>query len=147
MGFKFRYTAPLSYREHLKEKAEIEFGNAQKQLQKARQILRSFETRLEEARISLAQRLHNRMTSDEMAMYSDYMTATRKRIVAQKQEVAKRERIVAEKRKSLLERTKEYRIIEKLMEKDHQTWKHQQEFEEQKRINEVAVTRHGKAYL
>lgn len=148
MGFKFRYQSLLSYREHLKEKAEIEFGMAQGQLQKARQLLESYELRLYKARISLEQGLMSHiMTSEDMATYSDYLNGMKRRIRAQKHEVSKRERIVSEKRKDLLERTKEYRIIEKLMERDHTTWKHRLSNAEQKRVDEMSVTRHEKRYL
>jgi flagellar FliJ protein len=146
MGFKFRYQSLLSYREHLKEKAEIEFGSAQRRLQKGRQDLEVYEARLHKARISLEKGLMSRMTSGEMGAYSDYLNGMKRKIAAQKQEVARREKSVAEKRKKLLERTKEYRIIEKLMEKDHQTWTNQLSLLEQKKVDEMSVTRHGKNY-
>ena len=146
MGFKFRYQSLLSYREHLKEKAEIEFGSAQRKLQKARQDLDIYENRHHKARISLEQGLMSRMTSEEMGAYSDYLNGMKRKIGSQKQEVARREKIAADKRKNLLERTKEYRIIEKVMEKDHQTWKHQLSLVEQKRVDEMSVTRHGRSY-
>ena len=146
MVFKFRYKSLLSYRGHLKEKAEIEFGSAQRQVLKARQDLDIYETRHYKARISLEQGLMNRMTSEEMGAYSDYMNGMKRKIAAQKQEVTRREKIAADKRKKLLEKTKEYRIIEKLMEKDHQTWTHQQSLVEQKKVDEMSVTRHGRNY-
>ncbi len=146
MGFKFRFKSLLSYREHLKEKAEIEFGSAQRQLQKARQLMESYEARLHKARISLEQGLMSRMTSEEMATYSDYLNGMKRKILAQKQEIARRERIVAEKRKDLIERTKEYGIMERLMEKDQAKWKHQVAIAEQKKVDEMSATRHGREY-
>jgi flagellar FliJ protein len=146
MGFKFRYQTLLSYRGHLKEKAEIEFGSAQRRLQEARHTMESHEVRLRKARIALEQGLMSRMSSEEMATYSDYLNGVKRKILLQKQEVARRERIVFEKRKLLLERTKEYRIIEKLMEKDHTAWKQGQSLAEQKRVDEMSVTRHGRDY-
>jgi len=146
MGFKFRYQSLLSYREHLKEKAEIEFGSAQRMLQKARQDLESYEYRHHAARMSLEQGLLSRMTSGEIAAYSDYLNGMKRKIASQKQEVARREKIAADKRKDLLERTKEYRIIEKVQEKDHQKWTQQLSLLEQKRVDEMSVTRHGRDY-
>lgn len=147
MGFKFRYQTLLSYREHLKEKAEIEFGSAQRRLQESRQVMESYEIRLRKARIALEQGLMTRMTSEEMATYSDYLNGMKRKILAQKQEIARRERIAAKKRKDLLERTKEYRIIEKLLEREHTAWKHQLSIAEQKRLDEMSATRHGRNYL
>jgi len=146
VGFKFRYQSLLSYREHLKEKAEIEFGSAQGSLQKARQELELYEYRHSTARMSLEQGLTGRMTSGEIAAYSDYLNGMKKRIASQKQEVARKERVAAEKRKNLLERTKEYRIIEKVQEKDHQKWMQQLSRLEQKRVDEMSVTRHGRDF-
>ena len=147
MPFKFRYQALLTYRTHLKEKAEIEFGAAMRQLHKVREILKSYENRLEEGRRSLERDLTKPMQSEEVAAYADYISGLKKKIVSQKQELARRERIVEEKKRELLERTKKCRIIEKLMEKDHQAWTQQESLAEQKRIDEVAVTRHGRSYL
>lgn len=147
MPFKFRYEALLKYRTHLKEKAEIEFGAAMKQLQKVRQLLKSFEASLVEARGTLEKGLTKRMQSQELAAYSDYLSELKKRIATQRQELARREKILEEKKRALLERTRKCRIIEKLMEKDHQAWKQKESLAEQKRIDEVAVTRHGRSYL
>jgi flagellar protein FliJ len=147
MAFKFRYQGLLTYRTHLKEKAEIEFGTAVRQLQKVRQVLKAYERQLQEARGSLDQGLTKRMHSEEVAMYADYLAGLKKKIVTQKQELVRRERIVEERKKELLERTKKCRIIEKLMERDHQAWRQQESLAEQKRIDELAVTRHGRSYL
>lgn len=147
MGFKFRYEALLKYRTHLKEKAEIEFGAAMKQLQKVRQLLKSYEASLVEARGALEKGLTKRMQSEDLAAYADYFSDLKKRIATQRQELARREKILEEKKRALLERTRTCRIIEKLMEKDHQAWKQKESLAEQKRIDEVAVTRHGRSYL
>jgi len=146
MGFKFRYQALLSYREHLKEKAEIEFGSMQRELQKARQVMGSYEERFRKARISLEQGLMSSMSSEEMATYSDYLKGMKGRIQAQRQEIARRERIVHEKRKAMIERTREYRIMEKLMEKDQTKWIQHQSTAERKEVEEISVTRHGREY-
>ena len=146
MGFKFRYQSLLSYREHLKEKAEIEFGSAQRRLQEARQAMESYELRLHKARTALEQGLMSRLASEDMATYADYLNSMKRRITLQKQEIARKERVVSEKRKDLLERTKEYRIIEKLMDRDHAKWKYHLSKEEQKRVDEMSATRHGRDY-
>ncbi len=147
MSFKFRYQALLTYRTHLKEKAELAFGTAMRRLHKVRQILESYEARFQEGRQSLDRGLTKPMNSEEVAAYADYLAGLKKKIVRQKQELARRERIVEEKKRELLERAKSCRIIEKLMEKDHQVWRQQESLAEQKRIDEVAVTRHGRGYL
>lgn len=147
MGFKFRYESLLKYRTHLKEKAEIEFGAAMRELQKVRQILRECEAGLEEARDSLGRGLSGRMLSGELAAYEEYLSGLRKKIAAHKHELARRQGVVETKRKALLDRTRKCRVIENLMEKDHQAWKREESLAEQKRIDEIAVARHGRCYL
>jgi flagellar protein FliJ len=147
MGFKFRYETLLSYRGHLKEKAEIDLGKAQADLSRARQLLEHFETLLREARKSLDKGMTAVMTSEEVVTYADYLSGLRRRISAQNLEVTRWEKVVAEKRKVLLARSKEYRIIEKLKEKDFGKWNHQELLLEQKKMNEVAVVRFGREFL
>jgi flagellar FliJ protein len=144
VGFKFRYETLLSYRGHLKEKAEVELGKAQSHLSRARQLLEYYEKQLHETRRSLEKGLSARMSSAEMITYSEYLAGTKRRISAQKLEVGRWERIASERRKNLLSRTKEYRIIEKLKEKDVQKWNQQQAQLELKGMNEVALTRYGR---
>jgi flagellar export protein FliJ len=60
--------------------------------------------------------------------------------------VARCENEVIEKRRVLLEKTKEFKIIERLKEKDFQKWQDQQRLEEQKRMDEIAVLRHGRQF-
>lgn len=147
MGFKFRYESLLSYRGHLKEKAEIELGKAQAQLSRARQLLEHYETLLQEARDSLDKGLSAAMSSEEVVTYADYLSGVKRKISAQHLEVTRWEKVVAEKRKVLLAKSKEYRIIEKLKEKDFQKWNRQELLLEQKKMNEVAVIRFGREYL
>jgi flagellar FliJ protein len=147
MGFKFRYESLLSYRGHLKEKAEIDLGKAQAQLSRARQLLEHYETLLQEARNSLDKGMTAVMASEEVVTYADYLNGLKRRISAQHLEVTRWEKVVAEKRKVLLAKSKEYRIIEKLKEKDFQKWNHQELLLEQKKMNEVAVVRFGREFL
>ncbi|MEW6667037.1 MAG: flagellar export protein FliJ [Thermodesulfobacteriota bacterium] len=147
MGFKFRYESLLSYRGHLKEKAEIELGKAQAHLSRARQLLERYETLMQEARESLDRGMTATMTSEEVVTYADYLGGLKRRISAQRLEVTRCEKVVAEKRKVLLAKSKEYRIIEKLKEKDFQKWNRRELLLEQKKMNEVAVVRFGREYL
>jgi flagellar export protein FliJ len=148
MGFKFRYETLLSYRGHLKEKAEVDFGRVQAQLSRARHLLLHYQTLLQEARNSLDKGMTvTAMTSEEVVTYADYLSGLKRRITAQHLEVNRWEKALAEKRKVLIARSKEYRMIEKLKEKDMQKWSQQELLLERKNMNEVAVTRFGREFL
>jgi flagellar FliJ protein len=147
VGFKFRYEALLSYRENVKEKAEVELWKAQTELNRTRELLRNYEESQQEGIKSLERNLMTRMPSEEVTIYSDYLSGLREKIVREKEDVVKWEKVVNKKREDLLAKAKEYRVIEKLKEKDFLKWNHLQLQIEQKKMNEVAVTRHGKEFL
>ncbi|MFH1491014.1 MAG: flagellar export protein FliJ [Pseudomonadota bacterium] len=147
MAFKFRYEAVLAYRGHTREKAEIALAGAQEKLRKALELLNHYERSLQQARRSLEISVASGMASGELRSRSEYITGLGKKIEGQIRHVAVCEKAVGEKTDELLAKTKEYKVIEKLREKDFQKWKHQQHRQEQKWMDEVGVTRHGRAYF
>jgi flagellar FliJ protein len=147
VGFRFRYESLLSYRGHLKEKAEVELSRARQQLIQARLCLEEHKENLRGAGQSLESVLKNKISSQELKNYSDYLSALKAKIGAQENEVKKWETVTREKLENLQTKTKRYKVIEKLKEKDFQQWNYQQQLLEQKRMDEVAVVRHGKSVL
>ncbi|MFZ7113242.1 MAG: flagellar export protein FliJ [Desulfatiglandales bacterium] len=147
MGFKFRYEALLSLRERLKEQAEIELAGARKQLREARDRLDLYQGRYHQARDAFESRLKRPIPSGEICSYRDYLAGLSEKISAQGVEIGKREELVREKIRDLMAKTKQYRVMEKLKEKDLIKWRDQQFQEEQKWMNEVAITRHGRPFL
>ena len=147
MGFHFRYEALLSYRRHLKERAEVEFSRAQKQLQICREGLKEFNDKRDRVTALLESDLRKKVASYVMKNYSDYIKALGHKIAVQKLEVIQWEEVVRKKLEILLYKTKQHKVIERLKEKDLEKWKQNQNFLEQKTINEVAILRHGKEPL
>lgn len=147
MGFAFRYESLLSYREHIKEQAEIELARAQRHVREAREVLDNYQQLLAKANTSFESRMKTRISSGEINHHRDYLAGIGAKIKAQEREIEKREEIEKEKLGDLLTKTKKFQVIEKLKEKDHGKWQQKQRREEQKRMNEVAVTRHGRMSL
>ena len=147
MTFKYRHGTLLSYRQHLKEKAGIELSRARQQLVNAQESLGYYKETLQQANKYLESDLKNRISAHELKNHSDYITGLKGRIETQIQEVAEWEKVVSERLENLLEKSKHYRIIEKLKEKDFKEWSHQQRLLELKRMNEAAIIRHGKQFL
>lgn len=147
MGFTFRYETLLSYRERIKEQAEIELAAARRRVREAREALDLYQRNLAKANTIFASRLKTRISSGEIKNHRDYLTGVGAKIKAQQREIWKREEIEKEKLEDLLNKTKQYKIIEKLKEKDYRKWQQKQLQEEQNRMNEVAVTRHGRVAL
>ena len=147
MGFKFRYEALLSYRRHLKEKAEIELSLVQRRLKQSRDSLANGRSNLQQANRYLGANLKKRISSLDLKNHSDYIAGLKVKIGAQEIEVVEIEKIVRIKLDILLEKTKEYKAVEKLKERDIKKWNYQQHLMEQKIMNEVAVIRHGKEFF
>ena len=147
MAFKFRYEALLAYRGHTKEKAEIALAREQQKLNKAVELLKHYEHSLQQAKRSFEIDVASGMASEELKSHSEYIAGLGKRVEVQIRNVAACEKAVRKKTDELLVKTKEYKVIEKLREKDFQKWKYRQHQEEQKWMDEVGVTRHGKVYF
>jgi flagellar FliJ protein len=147
MAFRFRYESLLSYRRHLKEKAEVDLGMARRRLQEARTSLKTDRGRLEGVGKSFESRMKNRMSAGEIKNHVDFLAHLKGRIKVQELNVDRLEGVARNKKEELLKKAKEYKVIEKLKEKDLQAWQQGQLQREQKRMSEVAVTRHGRAFL
>jgi flagellar FliJ protein len=147
MAFKFRYEALLGYRLHLKEKAEVEFARAKQQLRQLKETLKEYQDDMQATRIEMAQCIRGKTDSDTIKNYSQYIGALKIWIAMQEAEIAGAEKVVAEKLEDLLNRTKKFKIIEKLKEKDYQKWKNKLNIMEQKEISEAVVLRHGRSFL
>jgi len=147
LGFKFRYEALLGYRQHLKEKAEIEYSRARQQLKRLKDELASYQEELQGCRNDLARSIREKTDSATIKNYTQYIGALKIWMAMKEAEIVKSERPVAEKLNNLLNKTKKFKIIEKLKEKDFQKWKNKLNIMEQKQLSEVGVLRHGREFL
>ena len=147
MGFTFRYETLLSYRQHLKEKAEIELSVARRRLKQCLEIMEEYRDDLQKTNMALGSSLKVKIPSSILKNHSDYIVALKTKIELQEIEIARSEKVVAEKLENLLAKTKQYKVFERLKEKDYEKWNHHQYLMEQKEMNEVAVLRHGKEFL
>jgi len=146
MGFSFRFEALLTYRAHRKERAEVTLGKARKHLRRALDDLEALRTNRREACDERSASLRQRPSADLLLNYADFLSALKARIQGQEEEVAARERAVQDRRNEVLARTREYRIIEKLKERDYKTWLLEQRRQEQKTLDETAVVRHARVF-
>lgn len=147
MKFKFRYESLLSYRQHLKEKAAIEFAMAQREVRKIDEQIFAYSDEVTQVNDDLEKKMRNTMTSDDIINHSEFINALLIRIEIKKIERINAEQKMFKKRSILLEKSKQCKIFEKLKEKDLEKWRHEQNQLELKEINEAAVIRHGKSYL
>jgi len=147
MSFTFRFEALLKVRAHHKEKAEISLGRARGSLREAREELEDLERARGEIALDLQRSIRRGTNGDTLKGYSDFLAARELHIAAQHMEIERREEIVRRRLEEVVVRTREYRIIEKLKEKDYKKWLREQNIQEQKVMDENAVIRHGRAFL
>ena len=147
MKFKFRYESLLSYREHLKEKAAIEFARAQGNLRKINEKISSYRDEIVKLNDDLEIKMRETMSSNDIINHSEFIDALLVRIEMKKIERLKAEEVLLEKRKNLLEKSRQCKVFEKLKERDLERWHHDQNQLELKEINEAAVIRYGKNFL
>jgi len=147
MRFVFRFEALLTYRAHLKERAEVALGRARQRLRMAQQDLQALQAKHRESFCDFSSLLKGRAESERLKSYIEFLNALQRRIESQAQQVDRRQQQVREHVKDVVNRTKEYRVIEKLKEKEYETWRHEQHLLEQKALDESAAMRHGRAFL
>jgi len=146
VGYSFRYQPVLNYRERRKEQAEIALAKARERLGEARRLLEEYRRKLYETTRDFESRLKTGMSADEIQNHREYLETLGRRIESQEEEVFRLEKVVRRKMHEVLQRSREYRIMEKLRDKDFDAWRRKQFQEEQKWMNEVAVTRHGREF-
>ena len=147
MKFNFRYESLLSYRQHLKEKAAIEFARAQSILRKIDENITAYKDEITKENDDLEKKMRETVSSNDIINHFEFIDALLIRIEIKKIERLKAEQVLSQKRKNLLEKSRQYKVFEKLRERDLEKWHHDQNQLELKEINEAAVIRHGKNFL
>lgn len=147
MKFNFRYESLLSYRQHLKEKAAIEFARAQSILRKIDENITAYKDEITKENDDLEKKMRETVSSNDIINHFEFIDALLIRIEIKKIERLKAEQVLSQKRKNLLEKSRQYKVFEKLKERDLEKWHHDQNQLELKEINEAAVIRHGKNFL
>ena len=147
MKFKFRYESLLSYRQHLKEKAAIEFSRAQSILRKIDENITAYKDEITKENDDLEKKMRETVSSNDIINHFEFIDALLIRIEIKKIERLKAEQVLSQKRKNLLEKSRQYEVFEKLRERDLEKWHHDQNQLELREINEAAVIRHGKDFL
>jgi flagellar protein FliJ len=147
LKFKFRYESLLFYREHLKEKAAIELARAQNRIREIDETIKAIREEIERSNDDMEKRMRETVSSNEVINHSEFINALLIKIEIKKMERIRAEQFLIQKRKDLLEKTRQYKVFEKLKERDLEKWHQDQNQLELKEINEAAIIRHGKSFL
>ncbi len=147
MKFNFRYESLLNYRKYLREKAAVELSRAQGILNKIDEDISLYKDEITKTNDDLEKKMRAIISSNDLLNHSEFINALLIRTELKKIERLGAEQALINKRKNLLEKSKQYKVFEKLKERDLEKWHHDQNQLEIKEINETAVIRHGKSFL
>jgi len=146
MAFRFRYESLLNYKRHLKEMAQVELAKSMEQLQVAQEALRNLTTEYTRTTGALGQGLRSGITAPRLKNYSEYLSRLKEEIGQKALQVAEWEEVVEKRRRALLEKDKEWKIMDKLKERDFRKWKADREAKERLNLDEMAILHHGREF-
>jgi flagellar FliJ protein len=146
VDYTFQFEALLSYRRHLKERAELDFSKSLQSLTQARELMQIRKQALLIEKTDFESNLKKGMQTEKLLTHFEFLSELEKKSRNQAREVSKLEAEVDKSRTHLLKETTQYRVIEKLKEKDYEKWKNQQLQLEQKRMDELTVVRFGRDF-
>lgn len=142
MGFKFRLEKVLSHRKSNEDIAKRKFLEARAVLNEAEALLDQYHQAIHNSqneRHVLVQAGGNQ--GERLSQISQYIKGTEIKIERQKVVIAKQLAIVEELQRALQEASIEYKMVEKLKERQLATYREEEKKLEQKEQNEIANSR------
>ena len=143
--FKFRFETLLVTRRHAEETLQKELSEARRALTDEQAALRDKKSTLRECLQDLRQKQRQSFRTADIQLYRPYLERLERDIDLQQKRVAGAERKVNQKRLALMEAVKRRRILEKLKEKDQQSYLKSMAVRERKFMDEVASRHHAAA--
>ncbi len=126
--------------------AKVELARSMEQLQVAKEALESLTVEYNKATGRLNHSLREGITAQKLKNYTTYLGRLKEEISQKALQVAEWEEIVEKNRSALLEKDKEWKIMDKLKEKDFRKWVGEREAKERVALNEMAALRHGREF-
>lgn len=144
MRFRFPLQKVMDHRKTLENIAQRDFQEAQAELSRRQQQLDSMTNELHEARLQAGRVQTNRMSGqpETLKQIHQFTVLQDVRIGQQAAKVAEQEKLVEEKREILRQKAVDYKIIERLREKQLEAHLQEERVREQKEIDEIAVLRY-----
>ena len=96
MSFQFRFETLLSFRQNLKEKAEVDLFRAQRRLRECQILEKTYRENLQLAHQELGVDIKSTISSDRLINHADYIAALKSKIDLQQMETTRLEKIVKE---------------------------------------------------
>jgi flagellar FliJ protein len=147
VGYRFKLEALRRYRQFQEDELQRELADVQKLKDRAMARLLEYEAQLEKTRNELYQQQSASVQSSLLAIFPRFLERMTEEIAEQQSVVASIEKQFEAKRQALMEVVKKRKTLEKLEEKEFNTYMADLSLEEQKFINEMAINRFNLRHL
>ena len=141
--FRFSMESVLNIKKKLEEQAKNEYGQANARLFREQEKLNTFLMRREEAKQKLKLILCETLSMTEIRKMEDAVEVLSFYVVQQQLEVKRCEKEVEIASEKLTEAMKERKIFDKLKEKAYEEFLKEENWKEQKEVDELMSFKHG----
>lgn len=143
MAFRFRFETLLRVRKIREDIALQEFSKAQKKCLELRALLKLRNIRKADLHEGLSKKLGTGITAREVGSYDRYLSYLEDEITKIEQLMSKADKQLEKERQALLKTKREFKAMERLKEMDKERFTAEQNRQEMRFIDEIAVRRHG----
>jgi flagellar FliJ protein len=140
--FHFRFETLLSQRRNAEERLQKELAEARRALAAAQDALAETKKALRHCAQDMRRKLDRRFRAADIRLYAPYLERLRQEVDARQKRVAAADRNVAHTRQALIEAMKKRKILDRLKERQHETYLKEASRRERKFVDEVAGRHH-----
>lgn len=140
----FSLGAVLRYRKQLEDKAAINLGRAQRNLQQKREIFDSIADNYQCLLENLAKEQSDGISIDQLQRYENHLVWVKEQMVKAHDELNAAVDNVNKKRDVVVRKSRERKALENLKTKQNRAWKSYLEKKEAAQLDEIAVLSHDR---
>lgn len=142
-GKRFELEQVLKYRMDVERMRRQEFATAKQELEHASDQLSREEVLVENLASEFCHRQGELESIDEMRRYADYFARKREEIKDRKERVEQLGHVLSERRETLLDATKDKKVLESLKDRKAKEFRQAMDRKEQSFMDEIAVQKKG----
>lgn len=143
MDYRFNLEALRQYRTYQEEACQKEMAEAQRIRNQEASLLEDLFALRDKTENDLKNMQQKRITGPQLAIYNNYLDQVASDIFAQKFKLSNAQKEFEKKRDALLDAMQQRKTLDKLKEKGLKAHLEQLSHEENKFINEMAISRHA----
>lgn len=135
--FKFKFQSILNVKKQIEDNLKNMLGRALTELQRRIRAL----CELEDEKEALIEKINTEsekgITVYKLRKYNSYLSYLNEKIDIQKEKVNEQQKVVDKYREELVKAMQERKMFEKLKEKQHEEYLHEEAYKEQRAVDEV----------